>query len=283
MAFWPCYSYSDSYTYGSTGNAAGNGLTWSMGTVVPDVPGLDINGVIYRYTAEKDPNADFKVHVYNEDTNGGYVFRETDDWSGLPGMTINKLLSFDNVPISRWGDGGMDTEGDGQITNPSLVYTYRVDPCFDPQSSPSCPGYEDPTQPVFVEPTFDIYNALDDQAVADALKETNPDLYASDDEEEQLDEEDKEEKEDLEKGLAAADNALTLANTVSQEAVLNAMTATVNMSTYYSVTIDGGMYTDQTELKDAQLPENERGLRNGLAQQLLHERMIDMQYNKLTF
>jgi hypothetical protein len=134
-----------------------------------------------------------------------------------------------------------------------------------------------------VEPTFDLYNALDDQAVADALKETNPDLYASDDEEEQLDEEDKEEKEDLEKGLAAADNALTLANTVSQEATLNAMTATVNMSTYYSVTIDGGIYTDQTELKDAQLPENERGLRNGLAQQLLHERMIDMQYNKLTF
>jgi hypothetical protein len=33
-------------------------------------------------------------------------------------------------------------------------------------------------------------------------------------------------------------------------------------------------------LQDKQIPENKNGLRNGLAQQLLHEQMVDMQYGK---
>lgn len=283
MAFWPCYSYSDPYTYGATGNAAVDGLRWSMGTVVPPAPGLEINGVIYRYTAEKDPLSDFRVHVYNEDTDGGYVFYETDDWSGLPGNTINKPLSFNNVPISRWGDGAIETEGEGRVSDPTVVYTYRIDECFDPQLNPACPGYVPPTSFIPEIPEIDIYNALDDDAVKDALKATDPDLYADEDDESIEDEEEKATEDDFEKGMAAAQNALTLANNISQEAVLRAMNTSVNMYTYYERNIDGGAYPETKALVDSQLPENPRGLRNGLAQQLLHQEMIDMQYKPFNF
>ena len=93
----PSYSYSDSITpyYGYTGNAAAGGNTWSMGTVLPDPPGLDINGVIYNYTINKDVDDSVKVHVQNENALGtGYIFRETDQWNpgSLGGTQINKAV-----------------------------------------------------------------------------------------------------------------------------------------------------------------------------------------------
>ena len=59
-----------------------------MVNVMPDVVGLDVTGVYYRYTIGKDPAADALVYVQNENALGsGYIFRETDDWSGLAGNT----------------------------------------------------------------------------------------------------------------------------------------------------------------------------------------------------
>jgi hypothetical protein len=125
------YCYSDT-TYGVTNNAAGAGLAWSMYDVLPDATPpwitLEINGLTYRYTMNKDPNADAQVHVRNEDAlNGGYVFEETDDWSQLPGGTIQKFYRFPYIDSTRWGDGEMVVEGDGTITDPLMVYNYKMD------------------------------------------------------------------------------------------------------------------------------------------------------------
>jgi len=61
------------------------------------------------------------------------------------------------------------------------------------------------------------------------------------------------------------------------------MNTPVNMYSYYATSISGGAYRETTQLVDAKLPENPRGLLNGLAQQLLHEEMVDAQYEKLEF
>ena len=254
-----------------------------MGTVVPTAPGLEISGVLYNYTTVKDPSDPMLVHVQNEDTEGGYIFRETDDWSGLPGNTIRKYVPTELTNISRWGDGSIEVEGQGEVTNPSVVYTYRIDECFDPQSNPSCPGYEPPVSLIPEVTLPDPYDAMDDGAVRDALAATDPDLYKDDEEEETLDEEEEDKEGDLEKGLAAADNALTLASGVSQTQMLQAMNLATNVTSYYSVTISGGVYKEDTQLIDSKLPENKRGLRNGLAQQILHEKMIEMQYRNFSF
>jgi len=50
--------------------------------------------------------------------------------------------------------------------------------------------------------------------------------------------------------------------------------------TTYGGEVQGGYYPDAPLYNSEQLPESRRGLRNGLAQQLLHEKMVESQYNR---
>jgi hypothetical protein len=53
-----------------------------------------------------------------------------------------------------------------------------------------------------------------------------------------------------------------------------------NINMYYNAQINGGSYTDTTMLVDSEIADNKKALRNNLAQQILHEKMVSMQYNK---
>ena len=286
VALLPSYSYSDSITpyYGTTGNAAADqALRWSMDNVFPSPPGLEVQNVIYSYRIQKETGEWVTVHVYNETANGnGYVFRETDEWKpgSLAGTQINKVVGIGGVHRSAFGDGGIDVEGNGSVTNPSVVYTYRVDPCYDPQSNPSCPGYEPPV-PDNID--IDLTNLYPDVADREQYSPDN-ELYKeekqmSDKEKaEQEAEEEKDRKERLEKALAAADTSAMFAQALAQSQVLDSMNQSTNISSYYEQSIPGGTYRDSVQLVDKQLPDNRRGLRNNLAQQLLHQQMVDQQY-----
>ena len=101
MALWAAsysYCYSDIITsFGATSNAADMGLQWSMGNTLPDAsqPNITVkvNGLIYQYTITKDVNDAAIVTVANEDAiNGGNIFQEQDNWSGVPGNSIKKSI-----------------------------------------------------------------------------------------------------------------------------------------------------------------------------------------------
>ena len=49
-------------------------------------------------------------------------------------------------------------------------------------------------------------------------------------------------------------------------------------NTYGSELIDGDFYKDEEIYQNVRLPENQRGLLNGLASEILHEKMVDMQW-----
>lgn len=285
-----CYSDSIAPYSGVTPNAAAGGNTWNMNNVLPSgIPGLDINLIIYSYTPNKETADDMVVHIQNENADGtGYIFRESDDWSGQPGgVEIRKAVPV--VPSNRslWGNGSIEVEGTGTVEEPFVFYNYRVDPCYDPQFDPNCPGYQTPEPPEIETVDVDsLYNSLDDENVQNAMTTTDTEYKASEDEksEEELAKEEEEEEKDseerLEKALAAAETSLMFAEAVAQSQMLQAMNMAINMTSYYSANIDGGTYKDSVVLVDKQLPENKKGLRNGFAQQLLHEKMIDMQYGK---
>ena len=294
LVVWlPSYSYSDSITpyYGYTGNAAADGLTWSMGTVLPTPPGLDINGVIYNYTIGKEVDDSVKVHIQNENALGtGYIFRETDEWKpgSLGGTEINKVVPVvPGIPREAWGQGSIEVEGPGSVQDANVVYTYKVDPCFDPQFDPSCPGYKPPTPNIYEIDVANLYDATKDPNI-DLDRSVNKDLIDKDDEdkksEEELAEEEAEEEKDraerLEKALAEADNSAMFAEALAQAQMLASVNAATNITSYYGATIAGGVYQDSVVLQDKQLPENKNGLRNGFAQQLLHEKMVGMQYGR---
>lgn len=276
LAFWPHYSFSNPITYGATGNAAQNGLNWAMSQVLPDAAGLSVNGVVYQYTAVKETEDDMIVYVQNENAEGdGYIFREVDDWSGLPGETINKLVSINNVPISAWGDGSIEVEGNGSVEDPNVIYTYKIDRCYDPQTDPSCPGYVPPIDLPEVE-VIEVYDALGDQAVLEATEETDPELYDRDKKRQQEIEESEENR--LENALAATENALTMALVATQDAMLMSMSRVERLNSYYRADIPGGVYRETVSLPQTDIPDNKAGLRNGLAQQILHEKMVQSQY-----
>ena len=277
LALYPSYSHSEPYLYGFSGNAAYYSLNWSMTPMFPDVPGLDINGLTYKYRTVKETDADMKVSVGNLNSAGdGYTFKEVDDWSGMPSNTIVKTFPIPNIPIENWGDGSITVEGEGTVEDAVVIYNFRIDECFDPQLNPSCPGY---IKPVPDLPEIEVYAALEDDAVLDAI-DTEQD-YEYDEDGNIISEDDNEEKETrIELGLIASENALTLFKTQGQSNIINQMNQQTNIAMYYNSAINGGIYDDVASLDGGSISDNKKGLRNNLAQQILHEQMVDMQYNK---
>ena len=262
--------YSSDYEFGYTNNAASGGSSWGMSSPlfpVDAIPGIDINGVIYQYTAVKERADPYTVSIQNENASGsGYIFRETDDWSGKSGATINKFIPVPYSPLGNWGTGSIEQVGIGSVEDPTVVYTYRVDPSRLQQQQ------EIPDLPV-----VDVYDALSDGYVTASLEPTDRELYEDD----ELNKSDSEEEDDgrLEKALAAQENALTLAGNVTQSALLQAMNTATNLSTYYSAQIKGGVYQESVVLIDKNIPDNRRALRS-LGQQKLHTDMVNQQYGR---
>jgi hypothetical protein len=280
VAWLLCSSYSYSsetdIVYGTTQNAASDGLMWVMSNVLPQQAGLIVNGVIYRYTTEKDPNDPLLVHVQNENARGdGYIFRETDDWSGLAGNTINKRVPVSNIDISYWGDGSIQTEGFGTVKDASVQYLYQFNPCFDPQSRPDCPGYKDPF--ILELGEVEVVDPLDDDLIQDELDRK---ATLEDEEQEEIDREkvksEKKSDERLDKILGIVNQALMAAEAQAKHEQLMAMAALP--TSYVATQISGGTYEETIVLKDKKLPENRNALRNNLAQQLKHQEMVNLQY-----
>ncbi len=286
LAFLAPYCYSDSISpyYGYTGNAASNGLSWGMDNVFPDPPGLEVNAVLYNYTIQKAVEDSVTVNVQNENALGtGYIFRETDEWrpGSLGGTQINKVIGLPSIHRSYWGDGSIEVEGNGSVTDPSVIYSYRVDPCYDPQYDPNCPGYE---VPIPVIPEIDL------SSLYDATKDENVDLDRKteiDQNEENLEENEKEKEEAeeelkrkyrLEKAMAAVDASGLFADSH----VIKQMNEFANMAVttqgYYAASIPGGTYPETIVLDGGQLQDNKQGRRMNMSSQILHEKMIAEQY-----
>ena len=270
LVFSGSYSYSE-FEYGTTSNAADNRLNWVMKNVLPDASNLSVNGVFYQYTPVKVKEDAMKVHVQNENALGsGYIFRETDDWTNqVGGIPINKVVGVANIPEAAWGDGSIEVEGTGSVIDTSVIYSYQYDnTCANPIDDPTCPGYNDAIQSVL--------NSISEPVPYD----TTSDVKLVLDEKVELEEEVDEEQDDdrLEKALSAVDVGVLDANTIAQNHLLLSLTAGVSVQSYYDKRIQGGVYEDTVDMSTVQMPDNKSGARVGLAQQLKHNEMVDMQY-----
>jgi hypothetical protein len=221
---------------------------------VAPVSGLDISGVIYRYTAVKERADPFTVTVQNEHTGGGYIFRETDDWSGKPGQTISKAIPIDYSPIRYWGQGSIETTGLGSVEDPQVVYTYRF---IEPEIE----------QTVSALPA--LYSALDDP-----YAQQQPTERPESSDEDQASKDKDEEEEPLEKALAASDADLSMA--VGQTGMIAAMNP-VTMHNYYAMSIPGGVYQETVILNGGEIKDNRRAFRS-MANDRLHNQMVEEQW-----
>jgi hypothetical protein len=253
-------SYSSDPIYGYSSNAAANGLHWSMSEQmlgIPPTTGLDISGVIYRYTAVKNRPDDFTVTIRNENPlDGGYIFSETDDWSGKSGQTITRAIPVGYSPIEYWGDGEITMTGTGSVVDPQVVYTYRF---IEPEVEQTAP------------PLPTLYSALDDPYAQTAA--VDREKFLKDDEEVSKDDEEVE-KEDMEKALATGDADLNMA--IGQTGMIAAMNP-ITMHNYYAMSIPGGVYQETVILQGGEIKDNRRAFRS-MANDRLHTEMVGSQW-----
>jgi len=266
------------YLYSISGNMAATGHTWGMNIGPSGSQSLKINGVFYQYTPVKNTEDDMLVHVRNKKVGGGYIFSSTDDWSGLAGgIPITRAFIIDNLPIELWGEGSIDIEGEGSVIDANVVYSYKYNnDCLTPMSDPSCSGYTDAVLSMMGNTKVEAYDPLADENIADVIDEK-----AELDEEVQQEDEDKVKAKDrLQRMLSGVNDSILYANVSSQNLLMFAMSRSNNLNPYYDKKLAGGVYKETVILSGGELPDNAKGARAGLAQQLLHTEMVSLQYNQ---
>lgn len=279
FSLYCCYSHTE-IVNGTTTNAAGGGTTWHMPVVLPAATGLTVDGVIYQYTTVKNTADPMVVNVQNLNAvNPGYIFRSQDDWSGKPGNSIFKVVPVDNIPAKYWGEGSITVDGIGQVTNQSVVYKYRYDTCADPLSSPSCPGYAQAVLNGLTLKAAEPVDPLSNQFVKDSLQskplpedeDNKKDLSVKKEKEKKSEKEPADKKAIVNAILSAAD---------AQKAAKFEMMNNIPGFDAYSINIAGGVYNEVLRYPEKKLPDSKKARSLGLAQERLHNAMVDSQYNR---
>ena len=254
-----------------------------MDNILPPQAGLVVDGLIYQYTMNKETEDAASVHIRNKlRFSDDYVLEEVDDWSNLPGSTINKIINFGDIPRESFGDGEIAVVGKGEVSDPNVAYNYRFDTCYIPLSDPKCPGYHEAlyqwlTDNGLLDGSIDINDPYYDEYIQSLL---NTKVDEETDEEEKTVVEEEDEGEETESKLFTGDALVKIANPAQQEAMLKALQNVNKLDFYYAATIQGGTYEDQLVLEDKELPDNAKAMRN-LAQDSLHRSMVRSQYDKI--
>lgn len=252
-----------------------------MTDILPEVSGLEVNGVIWRYTTVKDPESDLVVTIRNEHAEDvGYIYEHSDDWSGYPGNTITGADYFAPSLGELWGNGEIVTDGEGSVVDATVRYNYKYDTCSNPLDDPSCSGFEQALldylrdnglldAPDFNDPYYDEWvrrgGGLDEQAEVDDGNDTVEQ------------EEEAEEEENLEQQLGAENTIAELQGNIKQSDVILRIGTVPEFEVYYQSQLVGGVYEDVLILEDSVLPDNRGAFRN-LATDANHRSMVRSQY-----
>jgi hypothetical protein len=176
-----------------------------------------------------------------------------------------------NLSAELWGPGSIEVDGEGTVEDASVVYSYRYDTCFDPQSDPSCPGYEEQIE----VPDIPIYDPLQDQLVQEDMERKARIQEQEEEEERQRRREQWAISNALEDLLADGDNP-GLVDPVAEAMALALTARTLPTDYYYG--LEGREYFDTVVLDGGNIADNAKARRSNLAQQLLHQQMVDSQY-----
>lgn len=275
VAFLCCYSYSYSEIVNTkSNNAAQFGLSWAMKEVLPQISGLDVIGVNYRYTAVKNTQDPFVVTVGTINTqNNSYVFRSEDNWTGLPSNTITKTVPVVDYSLSTWNRGQITTTGLGSVRDSYVAYIYKYDSCkVEPVVDTSCPNYK----PATVD--FKLSQNTDNST--DSFSVNN--LQFVEKEEQTLERYYRLMQQAEGKRTTAVSRGNNLLITSVVDAQAKALLALNNRAEFnqYMIPLAGGAYPETVRYLDKVLPDSSNVRRFNLSQQRLHNAMVELQYTR---
>jgi len=276
---WPYYCFSENI-YGNTENAASKAHTWAMNNLLPSQTGLTVEGIFHRYTLTKDSTKDSTVSITNKKIGSdGYIYEYTDDWNRIPGGT---KVTYDPIPSTLgnlFGNGEIKVTGDGSLSDVTILYHYKFDPCHTPLSDPTCPDFKDALYQYLLD-----NNLLDSPNVDDPFYnqwvQIQLDEQAEAEEQEALEAQEEEESEELsvEEILSVAGAAEKIADPMQQLNMMKQIAAVGKLELYYNVVIDGGVYKDNLTIEGGTIEDNFSGLRN-LTQDSVHKSIVRSQYD----
>lgn len=205
-------------------------------------PGHTVNGIAYRYSVEKNAEDSFFVNIDQQHSEG--TMRFTDNWSGLPGNSITRAFPLFLQEVT---EGRLSTEGFGTVRDPVVIYTYQYEPEIEMPDMAS----------------VDVYDVVLD----------TPEMRKDDEEE-------RDRQRMMQQKKERARNAAASALVTAQAAIAAAQFfALDSVPTTYYAALPGGQYEDAV-ISGGNVPDNKSGARVGLAQQLLHEKMVEAQYEE---
>ena len=251
-----------------------------MNNLLPSQTGLTVEGIFHRYTLTKDPTKDSTVSITNKKIGSdGYIYEYTDDWNKIPGGT---KVTYDPIPSTLgnlFGNGEIKVTGDGSLSDVTILYHYKFDPCHTPLSDPTCPDFKDALYQYLLD-----NNLLDSPNVDDPFYnqwvQIQLDEQAEAEEQEALEAQEEEESEELsvEEILSVAGAAEKIADPMQQLNMMKQIAAVGKLELYYNVVIDGGVYKDNLTLEGGTIEDNFSGLRN-LTQDSVHRSIVRSQYD----
>ena len=65
-----------------------------------------------------------------------------------------------------------------------------------------------------------------------------------------------------------------------QSLILALLNFNAGFGSYSSSLVDGIFYEEKDIYSNKKIPDNQRGLRNGLANEILHKKLVDLQWQK---
>jgi len=272
VAFLCFYSYSYSEVLTTrTNNAAEFGLSWAIKQVLPQISGLDVIGVNYRYTAVKATQDPFVVTVGTLNAKNNYVFRSEDNWTGLPSNTITKTVPVVDYSLTTWNRGHITTAGLGSVRDSYVSYIYRYDSCkIDPVVDTSCPNYRPsvPEVKLNIDSSLDSFSLNNSQFI-EKEEQTLEKHYRL-----------MQQAEDRKVTAVSRGNNLLITSVV--DAQLKALLALNNRADFnqYTIPLAGGAYPETLRYVDKVLPDSSSARRFNLSQQRLHNAMIELQYTR---
>ena len=274
VAFLCSYSYSYSEVLTTrTSNAAEFGLSWAIKQVLPQISGLDVIGVNYRYTAVKATQDPLVVTVGTLNAKNNYVFRSEDNWTGLPSNTITKTVAVVDYSLSSWNRGQITAAGIGSIRDSYVSYIYRYDSCkVDPVVDTSCPNYKSSA-------THHKLNQITDSSL-DSFSLNNSQFIEK--EEQTLEKHHRLMLQAEERKVTAVSRGNNLLITSVVDAQARALLALNNRAEFnqYTIPLAGGAYPESLRYTDKVLPDSSSARRFNLSQQRLHNAMIELQYTR---
>lgn len=251
-----------------------------MNNLLPSQTGLTVEGIFHRYTLTKDATKDSTVSITNKKVGSNeYIYEYIDDWNKIPGGT---KVTYDPIPSTLgnlFGDGEIKVTGDGSLSDVTILYHYKFDPCHTPLSDPTCPDFQDALYQYLLD-----NNLLDSPNVEDPFYnqwvQIQLDEQAEAEEQEALEaQEEEEETEELsvEEILSVAGAAEKIADSAQQLDMMKQIAAVGKLELYYNTVIDGGIYKDTLTIEGGTIEDNFSGLRN-LTQDSVHRSIVRSQY-----